>query len=123
MSDVTNWCPKHGSAPTSSGGCVYCAAERTGTRAGDPQCPHGQFLGSVCTWCISELYGRAATVTVAPSTTDARALLWARTYAWALRVYHDYASPRRLAVAAAQNAVADFDEHYLGRKPSKEQSR
>lgn len=120
MTDVTNWCPKHGAAPASTGGCVYCAAERSGGVAGDPRCPHGNFLGSVCTQCMSELYGRAQTVTVLqPSTTDARALLWARTYHWGLRRYYLEANTRGLAVAAANNAVSDFDEHYLGRRPTK----
>lgn len=54
---------------------------------------------------------------------DARAQLWARVYATEFEVFrmrapHLLDTCRAAAREAAAAAVADFDEHYLGRAPS-----
>lgn len=74
---------------------------------------HGGYAGDECPHC-AELRKLPQPVVA----NDARAILWARTYHWGLRRYYLEANTRGLAVAAANNAVCDFDEHYLGRRPT-----
>jgi len=85
-----NWCQKHGTTNMTTGGCVQCAAERGATEA-----KH--------------------------ATGDARAQLWARVYAAEFEVFRTRAphllnTCREAAREAADAAVRDFDEHYLGGK-------
>ena len=58
-----------------------------------------------------------------PATSDVRALLWALAYAGRRYDMRGCGRGRDSAIEEADEAVADFDKHYLGRKPSKEQSR
>ena len=119
------------SGHTNSGGwaqsaCVHCGAV-AGISAGDPspsQCPHGYWSWALCPQC-TEQYSRQFDVQRPPMriasyepTSDARALLWAGTYAWKRKEFRGAEREREIATNAANEAIADFDEHYLGRAPS-----
>lgn len=115
------------SGRTSSGGwaqsgCVHCGAV-DGTTIGDPPpspCPHGGWSWALCPQC-----NPLARLGLPPMRTgsyelhgDARALLWIGTYAFQRWAYRGHPGERERAIGSAAEAVADFDEHYLGRAPS-----
>ena len=74
-------------------------------------CVHGMRVTRYCPQCEG-------------STGDARAFLWAGAFlaefCIARKFGHASEICRRSATHAADDAVTDFDEHYLGRKPSEE---
>jgi hypothetical protein len=96
-------------------GCPACAAVPR-------DCEHEYFLLGADKWGVIQTQcGKCGQLgnKPPPSATDVRALLWAGMYlagrCWLARM-----RIRAEACEMADEAVADFDEHYLGRKPGKE---
>ena len=145
-SSSSNWCQKHGTTNMTTGGCGRCAAERGATEAcargfhvRSWSTPTGGGASSACIHCGQVDDSVVAGDPPPPATEhpwlrdvararaevagDARAQLWARLYAAVLSsLVNTVCDPatsaraRQTAIGIANDAVADFDEHYLGGK-------